>query len=122
EEECCDAWVVDQLPARAYAGAILEAVDFLATPIVVPATASGLGRVEALKKRLLAIMERRNPKNMPRAGQFIVLLLACALPVLPTRAQPQEKKTDAPAAKEAAAKPAVPAVAIEPTHFENNGI
>jgi WD40 repeat protein/beta-lactamase regulating signal transducer with metallopeptidase domain len=122
EEECCDAWVVDHLSARAYAGAILEAVDFLATPVAVPAAASGLGRVEALKKRLVAIMERRHPRNMPRTGKLVVLLLACALPVLPTRAQPQDKKAETQPARAEEIKPALPLPANEPTHFENIGI
>src|SRR5205823_4695042 len=41
EEECCDAWVVGLLPARAYATAILRTLEFLAGPApAVPATAS----------------------------------------------------------------------------------
>jgi len=101
EEECCDAWVVEQLPARCYAGAILETVEFLAaTPRALPAAASGLGRVEALKRRLTAIMERRHPHDLSGAGRVVVVLLACLLPVLPTRGK--------------TAEPPQPPIAVEP--------
>jgi len=45
EEECCDAWVVGELPARTYASAILRTLDFLADRRgLVPLGASGLAR------------------------------------------------------------------------------
>src|SRR5215831_9137679 len=65
EEECCDAWVVGELPPRAYAGAILEALDFLAgASTTLPAVASGLGRLGAIKRRLTSIMQRSTPKRL----------------------------------------------------------
>ncbi|HEV2948101.1 MAG TPA: M56 family metallopeptidase, partial [Gemmataceae bacterium] len=48
EEECCDAWVLWVLPAssRAYASALVEALDFLAgaRPAMLPPAACGLGQ------------------------------------------------------------------------------
>lgn len=89
EEACCDAWVVEMLSPRAYAGAILETVDFLAgAPALLPVAASGLGRVETLKRRLLAIMDRQYGKGLSWLGRFALLAFACALPVMPTRANP----------------------------------
>src|SRR5205814_10670418 len=115
EEECCDAWVVDQLPARSYAGAILETVGFLAAaPQAIPAAASGLGRVEALKRRLVAIMERRHPKGVSPAGRLVILLLACLLPILPTRGKPEEKEPPKPTP----AAPETPTMAVPPAFAE----
>src|SRR5262249_44374686 len=56
EEECCDALVVDVLPARSYAQAIIRTLDFLAGAAPLPAVASGLSRVAAMKRRLTRIM------------------------------------------------------------------
>jgi len=56
-EECCDALVVQILPARCYASAIIRTLDFLADDVLaVPATASALGRVACMKRRLTRIM------------------------------------------------------------------
>src|SRR5262249_22592140 len=69
EEECWDAWVVSALPARTYAAAILETVDFLAeVRAVLPLAASALGRVRFLKRRLTQIMLRTNPRNLSPLG------------------------------------------------------
>src|SRR5205085_12562286 len=56
EEACCDALVVEMLPARTYAAAIIHTLDFLAGAEPLPAHASGLTRVAAMKRRLLRIM------------------------------------------------------------------
>jgi beta-lactamase regulating signal transducer with metallopeptidase domain len=59
EEECCDAWVVSELPeaAPAYAAALLETVDFLAgARMALPPPASGFGRMYSLKRRLTMIL------------------------------------------------------------------
>src|SRR5262249_56512282 len=94
-EECCGAWVVGDLPPRAYAGAILEALDFLAgAPTVLPAAASGLGRLGALKRRLTSIMQRSTPKRLSASGWLVVLTLGVLLPILPTTAQSKEEKSD----------------------------
>jgi WD40 repeat protein/beta-lactamase regulating signal transducer with metallopeptidase domain len=103
EEECCDAWVVEELPARAYASAIVETVDFLADDrAAVPALASGLGRVEALKRRLTLILHGTAPKRLNAVARLAVLVLAVGLlPWLPTLAgRPANEVTDAAATEE----------------------
>jgi beta-lactamase regulating signal transducer with metallopeptidase domain len=71
EEECCDAWVIEQFPAspRCYAEALLETIDFLsAERLVLPPAAAGLGHVPFLRRRLTAIMRGVAPKAMSRPG------------------------------------------------------
>jgi beta-lactamase regulating signal transducer with metallopeptidase domain len=89
EEECCDAWVVAQLPARAYASALLETVDFLAeSDPPKPLGASGIGPVRLLKQRLV-IMHRSTPSTSS-AGRLAVLVAAgLLLPWRPTLADPE---------------------------------
>jgi beta-lactamase regulating signal transducer with metallopeptidase domain len=104
EEECCDAWVVAALPARAYAGAILETIDFLAESRArVPFAASGLGRLACLKKRLTLIMERNTPKKLSLVGQLVVLAVIVLLPMVPTvaPAAPEGEQTIDTAGEEA---------------------
>jgi beta-lactamase regulating signal transducer with metallopeptidase domain len=85
EEECCDAWVTGVVPSRAYATAIISTMDFLAEkPTEVPALASGLSQMPALRQRLTLIMEGATPKRLTRAGQFVVFAVAASLlPMLP---------------------------------------
>ncbi len=97
EEQCCDAWVVSQLPGagKTYATALLETLDFLsdarpATPLL----ASGVGQVSDLKRRLTMIMCGSTPRALSWRGTLAVLTLGLfALPLLPTfaRAQAPEK-------------------------------
>ena len=91
EEECCDAWVVWALPAaaRAYALALLEAVEFLseARPALPPA-ASGDGHVRQLRRRLTMIMRSTTPRALSWVGFLGVFGRAVVLlPMLPTWAQ-----------------------------------
>ena len=91
EEEACDAWVVGTLPAatEAYATALLKTVDFLseARPAV-PPVASGIGRVQLLKRRLTMIMQGTTPKSFSVAGRMAVCALGAALlPLTPTLGQ-----------------------------------
>lgn len=95
EEQCCDAWVVWALPgsARAYAGALLSTVDFLAEPAVAaPQGACGVGPVHDLKKRLVMIMEQSTPRGLGNRGLTVLALAACMLPALPTRAQERNER------------------------------
>jgi WD40 repeat protein/beta-lactamase regulating signal transducer with metallopeptidase domain len=89
EEECCDAWVVAELPAaaQAYALALLDTVDFLAeSRPALPALASGFGRVGALKRRLRMIIDGRTPRGLSRSCRLAVALLAAVLlPLVPLR-------------------------------------
>jgi len=98
EERCCDAWVVWALPdsARAYATALVETVDFLSeTQIALPASASGIGHVPDLRRRLTMIMRGTTPKALSWAGFLAVVgLAAFLLPIWPTAAQPPDRPTD----------------------------
>jgi len=95
EEECCDAWVMWVLPAssRAYASALMEALDFLAgarlsaRPLsgpLLPPTACGLGQFQTLKRRLTMILTGTTPRALSRLGFLAVLGLGFLMPVLPT--------------------------------------
>ncbi len=106
EEECCDAWVVEKVPARVYASAIIETVDFLASDLAgVPALASGLGRCQSLKRRLTQIFTNSAPKRLNFAGRLIVLAVALGLlPLLPLLAR-AEKKPSEPAVSQQEPEP-----------------
>jgi beta-lactamase regulating signal transducer with metallopeptidase domain len=96
EEECCDAWVVGEVPARAYATAILHTLDFLAgdrAPL--PVMASGLAGVVMLKRRLSLIMEGGTPKRLGWASRFALLFAGVfLLSVRPDLAQAARKSTE----------------------------
>lgn len=87
EEECCDAWVVEQFPEtpRCYAEALLETLDFLSEePLVLPPAAAGLGHVPLLRRRLTAIMRGVAPKTVSGPAQWAGLLAATmVLPLHP---------------------------------------
>ena len=120
EEECCDAWVVSELPGygAAYAGALLETVDFLSRePAPLPPAASGFGRVHHLKRRLTMIVRGSTPPR-PVAGWAGSpwSLLALTLPLVPGRsaAPPRRRRSDGRAGRRTkkpepeAKKPAAP--------------
>ena len=84
EEECCDAWVVWAMPraSGSYANALLETVEFVShSRFVMPATASGVGRVDNLRRRLTMIM-RGNPRRRS-SGPVRIALAALAALALP---------------------------------------
>jgi beta-lactamase regulating signal transducer with metallopeptidase domain len=87
EEECCDAWVVTELPhaPRRYAEALLDTIDFLCdTPAPVPPLASGLGPAPFLRRRLTRIMQGVSPRDLSARQRCAVLLIAMmALPLQP---------------------------------------
>jgi beta-lactamase regulating signal transducer with metallopeptidase domain len=111
EEECCDAWVVGELPtaARTYATALLDTVDFLAEtrPASPPLPlASGFGRVHDLKRRLQMFVSADTPRKLTLSARLVVLGLALLLlPLLPTLARPPRPQ---PAASEAKPSPPKP--------------
>ena len=136
EEECCDAWVVGELPASAtgYARALLETVDFLsvARPAL-PPVASGAGHVEDIKRRLLMIVRGATPRKLSLAGKLTVLALLLLLPLVPTPAtsagpgdagDKADQKAPPPAAPvvPGQAAPAAPAADDEPIAFQNRGV
>jgi beta-lactamase regulating signal transducer with metallopeptidase domain len=86
QEECCDAWVMDQFPdaPRCYAEALLETIDFLSEePLVLPPAAAGLGQVPLLRRRLTAIMRGAAPKEMSPVQWVAVLAATMVLPLHP---------------------------------------
>jgi len=87
EEECCDAWVVAEIPhnPRRYADALLDAIDFLCvTSSARPPMTSGLGNAPVLRRRLTKIMRAGSPKEMSRRVRATVaLLMAFLLSVQP---------------------------------------
>jgi beta-lactamase regulating signal transducer with metallopeptidase domain len=81
EEECCDAWVIEQFPdtPRWYAEALLETIDFLSeAALVLPPAAAGAGHVPFLRQRLIAIMRGVAPQKMTLRTWSAVLLVALA--------------------------------------------
>lgn len=96
EEECCDAWVVATLEGadRAYAMALLETVAFLSKArLPLPTSASGIGQVSHLRRRLTMIMSGQKRKTLTWAGCAGLLAFGMLLlPLIPVRAQQPEKK------------------------------
>ena len=98
EEQCCDAWVVALLPGadarRGYADALVDALEHLATRRVVvalPASATGLGRIDHLRRRITMILTETTPKSVSRAGQLCIAALAIVLvPLSFVRGQAEE--------------------------------
>ena len=84
EEECCDAWVIEQFPAspRSYAEALLETIDFLSeAALVLPPAAVGAAHIPFLRRRLTAIMRGVAPKKMTlRAWLAVVVAALVSLP------------------------------------------
>jgi beta-lactamase regulating signal transducer with metallopeptidase domain len=88
EEECCDALVVDRLPARSYAAAIVRTLDFLAGASPAPAEACGIRRVDSLKRRLTRIIRGGPAGQTSGSGRvFLVALGLASLPLVPTLAR-----------------------------------
>jgi beta-lactamase regulating signal transducer with metallopeptidase domain len=101
EEQCCDAWVVGTLEggARSYALALLQTVAFLSrAPSPLPVTASGIGQVPHLRRRLTMIMQGTTPRSLSRGGASLLLGLGLLLlPLLPSDAQtPVKEKANPP--------------------------
>ena len=92
----------------------------------VPALASGLGRLDGLKRRLTLILTGTAPKRLNMAGRLAVLVLGLALlPLLPTLARSQ-KKPDQPAPNSETTKvedtdPQNEALAFRPTPLNLTG-
>ncbi len=85
-EDCADAWVVERFRSapRAYADALLDAVDFLAAgPTAVVPGVTGLGTADALRRRLTRIMLGTRPRTLSKLGWAAMLTLAATLPLQP---------------------------------------
>lgn len=87
EEECCDAWVVEQFPKspRQYAEALLDTIDFLCeSRRALPPLASGLGQAPFLRRRLTQIMQGTTIPPLTGSTRLALLLSAALLlPVQP---------------------------------------
>lgn len=100
EEECCDARVLRALPdsGRDYALALVQTLTFLSParrPL--PATASGVGPVSQIKRRLTMILCHTPSHTLSRLGGAFVLALALlVLPCAPSLAQPQKEPPPSP--------------------------
>ena len=98
EEQCCDAWVVWVFPdhARKYAEALLETVDYLSPAAPAAAmSASGLGHVRQLRRRLTMIMLGSARGSLHWTGDLFALGLSAALlPLAPTWAQDPQPAPD----------------------------
>jgi beta-lactamase regulating signal transducer with metallopeptidase domain len=92
EEQCCDALVVTALPGyrRAYASAIVDALDFLSKADPPPQLASGVGQVADLKRRLTMIMRETPSPRLGLLSGLAVFALTGLLPLMPGRAAAQE--------------------------------
>ncbi len=116
EEECCDAWVIGEVPPRVYAGAIVNTLDFLAEDRApLPVVASGLTSVELLKRRLNLIMDGHAPKRLSFMAKVVLVTAGLLLLSLRPNLAHTESK-DQPAAQADADKTAP---AEEPTAFDS---
>jgi beta-lactamase regulating signal transducer with metallopeptidase domain len=105
EERCCDAWVVTALPEsrRAYASAIVDALDFLSKAEPPPQLASGVGQVADLKRRLTMIMRGTPSPRLGLMSGLAIFALTGLLPMAPgwaSRADDDPKKEDVSTIKE----------------------
>ncbi|HZT80896.1 MAG TPA: M56 family metallopeptidase, partial [Gemmataceae bacterium] len=123
EEECCDAWVVAEMPEAAptYAATLLDTLDFLAgAKPALPPVASGIARVHLLRRRLAMIVTLKPPRRLSLAGRLAVAALALALlPWAPGLAQQKRTAEGDKAADAAPAPDKKPAAADdEPLTFD----
>lgn len=96
EEECCDAWVVWALPdaAEAYADLLVRTVCYLTKPDqAVPLSATGMGRIRSLERRLRMIVLGPRPRRLSLGGLALLLGLMVVLPLTPRLARPEEGPT-----------------------------
>lgn len=87
EEECCDALVLRSAaaPAKRYAEAILDTVDFLAEfRLRLPPLATGLGQLPFLRQRLTWIMRGPRKQDLGRIGLILLMSLGTTLAWQPT--------------------------------------
>jgi beta-lactamase regulating signal transducer with metallopeptidase domain len=93
EEHCCDAWVAWALPeaSQSYATALVETITFVSKARVrLPLTASGVGHLRLLRRRLTMIIRGTTPRALGWTGFLLVLGLgAILLPLVPTWAVTQ---------------------------------
>ena len=98
EEQCCDSWVVSELPdARAdYATGLVQTVGFLSqSRMGLPVAASGIGGFIQLDRRVRMIMTETHPRRLSTRvrGALMLLGVSCltAFPVTAVRTLPAEE-------------------------------
>lgn len=103
EEQCCDAWAIWALPgsARTYAQVLMDTVDFLAdakTPL--PAGATGMGKANNLRRRLIMIMKESAPRKLSATALVCLIglggLLVGIHPTWANALADEDDKPDAP--------------------------
>ncbi len=125
EEQCCDTWVVSELPdVRAdYATGLVQTVGFLSrSRVALPVAASGIGGFVELDRRVRMIMTETHPRRLSTVGRWALMLIGIiclsAFPVLKDRTLSAEESsaTDKPGGEvsEPAAKPTSPSATSQP--------
>jgi bla regulator protein blaR1 len=133
EEECCDAWVVSQLPEHrgVYARTLVEAIGFLsARPSALPAVSGvfGKGFYRSVEQRVRSIMSQSPTSGIRMTAAMRLGLAAFALVALPlfpiagddsgTTPAPVADTEPTPASKVKRVEPP----AQEPTSFAGGGL
>jgi beta-lactamase regulating signal transducer with metallopeptidase domain len=101
EERSCDQWVLRTLPLSSndYAEGLLKTVEFLSrSRTVVPALASGVGRIRNLETRLTMILNQRAQRTLSTPSRLVLALgITALLVIFPTWGggelqQPEERE------------------------------
>lgn len=82
EELCCDAWVTWAFPKSKteYARTLLATFDYLSDArTALPPLASGLGRVNLIRKRFEMILHHKSPRRLSAIGMAITAMAAVAI-------------------------------------------
>jgi beta-lactamase regulating signal transducer with metallopeptidase domain len=93
QEQCCDLLVISKanIARRRYAETLLEAIEFINNerPLL-PALASGFGRVSALRRRFEMIAINKTPHRSSMFAVVLVLLCGVAFFCVPVQGQKTE--------------------------------
>ncbi len=110
QEQCCDALVIlaGGIPRRRYAETLLETIEFINDErLLLPALASGFGRVSAVRRRFEMIAGQKVSARFPILAALFALVIGGAFFSLPVRGQgARETADEQPAAENA--DPAAP--------------
>lgn len=132
QEQCCDALVIlaGGISRRLYAETLFETIEFINDErLLLPALASGFGKVSAVRRRFEMIAGQRLSPRFPIQSAAFALLIVGAFFSLPVRGQgareagreePAAASADsaAPRAAPSGKAPAVPVPAVEKTELK----